>query len=555
MRYTGRVFLVSLAAAALALAGACGGSKGSSGSQQADDVTGIMNGVLPADGPAQDGGTVTTADSSDAPTLDVQASASSYTHAALSGIVYNTLVTYKVGRDIKYGSTDLTGDLAESWSRSDDATTWTFNLRKGVKFQDIAPVSGREFTADDVVCTINRSQTTNGAPGRNLVNIVDHLSTPDPYTVVFNLKAPYVAFDQSLAQIFMEIVPCEGTRGDFDMATTAIGTGPFTLAKWDRNVQRTYTKNPNYFVPGEPHIDQLNVQIISDPTSLIANYRTGQIDQFGMNTESYIPQIKSTNPDAVIRAQMSLTGFEIAMNQAVKPFDDIRVRKAVAMAWDRKGVINLDYSVYNLGGAYPPTLDGGLTSEEADAAYPYDPAAAKALLADAGYPDGFSVQILATDGYGPVMVKEVQWLQDDLKKVGIDVTLNISDYATFITAFASKNYTMVWGYITGLGTPDEWLEQYWRSDGPRNWFNIKDSTLDSMIAAQPSILDPAARTKALHDIGDYIVNNVANPIVGGQANVPSITQPWVHNLYQSPAAGRYWSATVWVDDKSPSRKK
>jgi peptide/nickel transport system substrate-binding protein len=459
-----------------------------------------------------------------------------------------------VGRDIKYGSTDLTGDLAESWNRSADGLTWTFNLHKGVKFQDIAPVNGREFTADDVVCTINRSKTNPGAPGKNLVSIVDSVGAPDPYTVVFTLKSPYGAFDQSLASSFMEIVPCEGTRGDFDMTSTAIGTGPFILSNWVRNVQRTYTKNPNYFVPNEPHLNQFNIQIMSDPAAIVAAFRTGEIDVAGMNTEKYVSEITNTNHDAVVRAQMSITGNSVSMNQAVKPFDDLRVRKAIAMAWDRHGMIKVDYSVYNLDGAYPPTLDGGLTSEEADQAYPYDPEGAKALLAQAGYPNGFSVDLLTTDGYGPVIVNEAQWLQTDLAKVGITVTLNIRDYATYFAAYSSMNYAISWGYTTGLGTPDEWLQQYYLSSGPRNWFGTNDPQLDSMIKAQQAILDPAERTKALHDVGEYIVTNVIDPIIGGQANVPNIMQPWVHNLYGQPASGRDYVAMAWVDGNSPRKK-
>ncbi|MDR1998470.1 MAG: ABC transporter substrate-binding protein [Frankiaceae bacterium] len=556
MRLTGRVLLALTVAATLAITGACAGSKGGGdhGSQNADNLTGVMNGTLPTDGPAQEGGSITVTDLSDAPTLDVQATASSYTHAALSGLVYNKLVTYKTGRDLRYGSGQLVGDLAESWTRSDDGLDWTFNLRKGVKFQDIAPVSGREFTADDVVCTFNRSLSNPGAPGKSLLSIVDHLSTPDPYTAVFTLKEPHAAFDQSMAQIFMEIVPCEGTRGDFDMATTAIGTGPFTLAKWDRNVQRTYAKNPNYFVPDEPHISQLNIQVMSDTAAIVAAFRSGNIDMTGMTTEQQVPAITSTNPEAVIRAQMSLTMNQIMMNEKVKPFDDLRVRKAISMAWDRVGMANVDYSVYNLGMPYPATLDGGVTTEEANALIPYDPDAAKALLADAGFPNGFSVDLLTTSGYGPTVVNEAQWLQNDLKKIGIDVTLKIVDYATYFAGFSAMNYSIAFGYATGLGTADEWLQQYYLSTGSRNWFGINDPQLDSMITAQRGILDPAARTKALHDIGIYLLTNVVNPAIGGQANVPSVMQPWVHNLYEAPGSSRDWAAVAWVDANSPSRK-
>ena len=276
-------------AVALTLLAACGGGGASGGDEpntEAKDVTGIVNGVLPVDGPAQPGGKLTITDPSDAPTLDVHKAASAYTQWATSGWVYGTLVAYEYGRDIPYFSQKFKGDLAEDWERSEDGMTWTFNLRKGVKFQSIAPVNGREFTAADVKCTVERIQTLPGVQ-QNLMAIVDKIDATDPYKAVFTLKSPYGAFNETMASFYMGILPCEGTRGEFDLAQQAIGTGPFILQSWDRKVKRSYVKNPNFYLPGKPYLDAIDVLIMSDPASQLAAFRAGELDISGVSETLY----------------------------------------------------------------------------------------------------------------------------------------------------------------------------------------------------------------------------------------------------------------------------
>lgn len=546
---------VAFAVAIALVAGCGGGSSGPSTTPAKDDVTSVINGTLPADGPAEDGGTLTLVDAADSPTLDPQKEGSYTTHGQLSGVVYSKLLAYDTGRDIVYGAQKLKGDLAEKWSMSDDGKSWTFNLRKGVKWQDVAPVSGREFTSADVACTLHRIQTFTGAVQSGLMGIVSTVETPDPYTAVFQLKEAFAGFDQSVASYNMEIIPCEADRGEFDLKTTAIGTGPFILQNWDRKVSKTYIKNPNYFVPGKPHLDKLVINFITDPAAQIAAYRTSQLDAIAPSYQLY-PTVITTNPDAVARSQFQLTMTQIMINQKVKPFDDVRVRQAVAMAWDRKGMAEANYEDYALGTGYPSTLQGGMTSEESDKAWPFDPEGAKKLLAEAGYPNGFDVELTLTDGYGPVIVNQAQWVQQDLKKIGINVTLRQLDYATyFSTVLTSKaDYAIGYGYASGLGSPDEWLQSFYTTGSSRNSFGTDDPKLNKMIEDQRGILNVADRTKALHDIAVYIGKNVVTPVLGMQASALSVQQPWVHNLYGAPAYERAYVSDVWVDTNSPSRK-
>lgn len=550
----GRRVAVAIVAVALMLVAACSGAsnKGGGGADSIDQ-TATINGTLPTDGPAQDGGVLRTNLSSDAPSLDPQKSPTYSTPAAVTGTVYSKLLEFVADRDHPYGSTETRGDLAESYDVSKDGLAWTFHLRKGVKFQSIAPVNGREFTSADVVCTIDR---INSLPGvqQNLTAIVTSVATPDPYTAVFKLSVPYAAFNETMASFYMAMLPCEGTRGEFKLADQAIGTGPFMLTDWQRGVQLVYKKNPNYFIPGKPHLDGFVTVIQSDPTAAIAALRSGELDQTGSVTQTLLPSVISSKPELVIRNYLRAGPSQFMFNLARKPFDDYRVRKAISMAIDRQGLSDTFYGGYaKVTGPIPSTLFGGMPIDEMNKEIPYDPEAAKKLLADAGVASGFDVKMLTTDGFGPQFLSQAQWIQQDLAAIGINVTLNILDQPTYIQVFSSKNYDIAWGLgIDYLGA-DELLNTLYRTGGPRNWFNSSDPTLDQMITDQRSIQDVDQRNDELQKINQYIVENVLTPFNVLQYTGLTTQQPWVHNLYLHPGYDRAYMVDVWLDDQAPKR--
>jgi peptide/nickel transport system substrate-binding protein len=540
----------------LVIAGCSSGSDDNEDNQGLDapEAAELVNGELPADGPPESGGILTVNDSSDSPSLDPHKTGSAYTHLQVSGIVYSKLLEFETGRDIEYGSMGVRGDLAETWDVSEDGKTWTFNLRKNVTWQNVAPVNGRAFTSADVACTIERIQTLPGVQ-KNLMDVVDTVDTPDDHTVVFNLNTAYAAFDETMASFYMEILPCEGTRGDYDLATTAIGTGPFILEKWERKVGKTYVKNPDYFIEGKPYLDGVNLIVQGDPAAAIAAFRTKQLDATSSVTDTLLPSVISSNPESVVRAQLGLIPTQLYVNSTVKPFDDIRVRQAMAMAWDRAGMgSTFESAGFALSGPFPSTLFGAMTPEESVELNPYDPERAKELLAEAGYPDGFEVELMTTDGYGPTVVNSAQWIQEDLKKIGITTTLKIIDYATYFSTWQAKDYSLGFGLQTPFLTADEWLQATYLSTGPRNWYGTSDPELDAKIAEQRGTLDRDEREQQLKDLSTYIQTEVLNPIMGYTYAGLLVTQPYVHNMYTHPQLARPYVADVWLDSSAPGRK-
>src|SRR2546425_12291725 len=215
----------------------------------------------------------------DPPHFDPHLTLNVKTNATLS-FAYSTLVRYKVGADVPPGTFLIEPHLAARWEQPDD-TTYIFHLRKGVKWHNKPPLNGRELTAEDVKFTYTRFLTAKGNPERYLLDSVDRVEAVDRYTVKVVLGEPYVRLPHQLGNaLCMWIVAPEVVEryGDLKKPETAIGTGPFTLERYDRNVKAVFKKHPQYFRPGQPSVDGVEWMVIEDDSTGLASYRTGQID-------------------------------------------------------------------------------------------------------------------------------------------------------------------------------------------------------------------------------------------------------------------------------------
>jgi len=540
-RSTLRAAGTAAAAVCLAFVTACSGAGGSA---QGDGA------VVEDAGPPQNGGILHTASTADAVSLDIQKEASYMVHIAV-GSVYSRLVAPKTGPDVEYGTNELEGDLAQSWSNSKDLKTWTFKLRKGVKFHDVAPVNGREFTSADVACTVDRIKTL---PGQQLglVANVETLQTPDPYTVVFKLRSANAAFDETMANPFMAILPCEGTKGEFDLAEKAIGTGPFMLKSWKRDQERVYAKNPDYFIKGLPHLDGIQSTVLPDAQAQIAALRSGKLDMISsLSTEKrQVEQLVSQIDGLQLMSEKGITQTRVFMNAEKGPFQKLEVRRAVAMAIDKEGMIAALRSGGTVTGPITPTLFGALPQEEIDGLLPYDPDEAKKLLAEAGYPNGFKAELVTTDGYGETILREAQWIQEDLSKIGIDLTIDQQDYATYVSStWPESKYQIMYGLQTPMLTADEYLTSEWTSTGTRNWSNVNDPKLDKMIAAQRVITDEGEREAAIQDIERYIIQNVSTPLPLYAYNTQTLLSPKLHGYFPHPDYSTRELQDVWLEQE------
>src|SRR5207249_3824648 len=190
------------------------------------------------------------------------------------------LLKHKAGPQVQPGTFPLEGDLAESWTQPTE-TTYIFKLRRGVRWHAKPPVNGRELTAEDVVYTVERFLTLKGNANAYMLASVAKVEPLDRHTVKFTLKEPFAWFLDILANpMAVAIIPkeCVEKFGDLKKPESVVGTGPWMLESYRPNVGMTFMRNPNYFIPGLPHVDRVEMFVDEDKASRIAAFLTGKYD-------------------------------------------------------------------------------------------------------------------------------------------------------------------------------------------------------------------------------------------------------------------------------------
>ncbi len=449
----------------------------------------------------------------DAPHFDPHLTVHVGTHTTLS-FVYSKLVRYRVGGGVPPGTFLLEPDVAERWDTPDD-TTYLFHLRHGVTWQNKPPVNGRELVAEDVKFTFDRFLAEKGNPLRYLLESVDRVEVVDRSTVKFVLKEPYVwLLDVLATSKAMWIIAREVVEhfGDLKKPESAIGTGPFLLERYEPNVKTVFTRNPDYFLPGLPWVDGVEWLVIDDPSTGLAMYRTGQLDcgpQPGWRVRQQdLASLKQSHPQLLYRDFLFTNSYRISMRTDQPPFNDVRVRRAISQAIDRQALIEAVWVRGEPTAAVPrglPEWSLPVDQFSAGAKYSqYDPKAARRLLAEAGFPNGFKTLLYTTGGFGPDFLDAVQLVQRYLKDVGIEAELKLQEFGAYTA-------TTMQGKFEGLAMepgvpgwePDSILYGAYAPDSLRNIGHVNDPTLTAMLKAQRRTKDLAARKQLIFDIQRY----------------------------------------------------
>jgi len=423
--------------------------------------------------------------------------------------VYTQLVlAYTHNRLFKYSpSGDVVPDLAESSSQP-SPTTYVVTLRKGVRFHPKPPVNGRELTAEDVKFTFERLA---GSPEERLFPTLKSVTAPDRHTVRFELSAPSSAFLANLAATTMYIYAKEAGKPtpeggrDYTAADTVVGTGPFMLEEYREKQRAVLKRNPHYFEAGKPYLDGVELYFIADPSAQLAALRTGRIDMVQGSSGQGLPQLlvpeARTIPGVTVLTHKTFQTSENVIGRLdMKPWSDVRVRRAVSMAIDRgaymkalfpEGAEVFSGPIPSASRYYVPLDKLG----EAAQAYRFDPAAAKKLLAEAGYPTGFKTKLYTTVGYGPEYVTRTELLKDMFSKVGIEASIVVQEYPVWIASTYKGNYEGLVHIPTWtLGEEEEWLGAYLPGD-TRNQIHIEDGGLTELIRSSRQASSEQARAR------------------------------------------------------------
>ena len=446
--------------------------------------------------------------------------------------IYDRLITFKPG------TTDLKPSLVTEWGTT-DPTTWTLKLRQGITFHD-----GTAFDADAVKFNVERwwdPQHPNGyrnAGKRYEIwaglfggfkgspnSLLQSVTVIDPATVQFKLKQPFAGFPNALASGYFGIAsPAAIKKAGASYGTPgslAIGTGPFVFKEWRTGDRIVLEKNPNYWQKGLPKVNQLVVRFVTDPAARLAQLRAGQSDFTVDLAPDQKKEVESDpNLDAVVRPSFNV-GF-LALNPSYKPLADVRVRRAIALAINRPAIVKAFWGDLGVHDAHftPPTLSW---SQDATlAAYPFDPEQAKQLLAAAGYPNGFDLDLWympVSRPYYPTPKPIAEAFAADLSAVGIRVSLQTKDWAAYqADRLKPPGYqSFMMGWTGDYGDPDNFLYYHFGPGGTADLGNWKDDRLFQLLNQAREASDKATRGKLYSQVDAILHREILRlPIVHSQ---------------------------------------
>ena len=436
-------------------------------------------------------------------------------------LAYNTLLSFKYGPDVKYEDRILQPALAERWE-TPDAQTYTFHVRKGVKFANQAPLSGRELTSADIKWTYEYWSRTDqfkdkGLPASQYAWFFEGMTgieTPDPYTAVLRFSQPFVPFINYAGSYWNPIVPHEIFDQDGSLKNRIVGTGPYQLDSTasQKGSRWVWKKRPDYWESGKPYIDQINWLILPDDATTAAGFQTKQLDILGGmgGTIDYNSgqQIKASNPNAVMYEYVPFGPILfIYINNRVAPLNDARVRQAMQLAINPVEFIKSfagGHGELTLAGAFPNTF----TQDEVRQILKYDPAQAKQLLSAAGYSSGLDLEFIYPAAYGQVYISGIQLVQAQLSQIGINITLKSADNNAVNTARTSGKYQLTATPRTTalVGDEDSYVYANFRTGSVSNQSFVSDPKLDTLLDAQRREFDATKRKDLIRQAVKLIVD-------------------------------------------------
>ncbi len=481
------------------------------------------------------GGRLVVGLSQDLPGLDPHPSTSTITYQVL-GLVYQSLVDFD--RDL-----GIRPVLAESWRVSPNGREWTFVLRKGVKFHN-----GRELTANDVKFTFERIlDPKTAARGRGALSIIERVQAVDARTVRFHLARPSGAFLSRIAQTFQAVIPPEAVAGE---SFKPIGTGPYQLVEWKTNERIELKRFPDYWEPGLPYLDELTLKPIPDGTVRLTALQTGDAGMIQVIPLERLAELtQSPSKDYVVRQVRGGGGFSVViLNTKKPPFNDVRVRRAAALAVDKQEVVLGVWRGFGqpINQLMPPNSAWSFKVPDRKP----DVEQAKRLLAEAGVARG--LRIAHTVGQVANLVPAAQVFQAQLGRLGIDVSLEVMDWAAYIKRQRAIDFVSTNTGFFPKGDPDDAYFRYFHSKGGANELSggYANPTVDRLLEEAEATVDDRRRgelyAKFLEIVQDevpVIITALGDAAMGWRAPVKGF-EPHIIGILAYPGGGL---AHAWLD--------
>lgn len=509
------LMLAAALTAGLALTG-CGGSKTS---DTTDNTAGAENeSTAEVKGVDVDTtGYLVAALNADIQTADVQKTSKDY---EVPFNIFDRLVDVEVGTD---GNSKIVPSLAESWDISDDGLEYTFHLRQGVKFHN-----GNDFTAEDVAYTFHRMLTVEGGVNTEFIDQIkgadellagetdtlEGVEVVDDYTIKVTLKEPFAGFLASISSPGVSIYDSEATEaaGDqfgMDPAVT-VGTGPFEFSSWSFNNQLVLTRNEDYW-KGASGLPGVVIKIIPDTETQSMMFESGELDILDLDyAADSVNRFTETYPDQIVQGpRVGIVYFTMNFNK--EPFQDVRVRKAVQMSIDRQAILDALYGGRGQveQGIFPHGLIGFNPDQEE---IKYDPEAAKALLAEAGYADGFDMEIAADSSASDTMTMALEIVSDQLAEVGIRAEIKNYDESTWLETRKSGelgSFMSTWS--ADYNDPDNFIYTFFGNEEKTRIrsINYPDTEVMERVAKARTIVNEDERLAEYKALEEKIIHEDA----------------------------------------------
>ena len=434
--------------------------------------------------------------------------------------VFNNLVLFDQHKR-QNSLDDIVPDLATSWKWSEDGKKLTFALQKGVSWHD-----GKPFTAADVKCTWELLAGT--AKDNFKVNFrkgwwanVESVTANGDLEAVFNLKVPQPALLALLASGFTPVYPCHVPPAD--MRRAPIGTGPFKFVEYKANQTIKVARNPNYWKPGRPYLDGIEYTIIANRSTAILSFVSGKHDvTFPYEiTVPLVNDVKTQMPSAICDISPMNVAANLLMNP-VPPFDNLEMRRAVAMSIDRKAFVDiLTQGKGDIGAAMQPQPEGrwGLPPDMQRELPGYDPDVAKsrekaqAIMKANGYGPDKRIKLKLSTRNLPTYRDASVILISQLKEIYIDAELNLVETAQWVPKLIRRDYDFGLSQVgNGVDDPDQnYPENY--ACGSRTYMDYCNKEVDALIAQQSAEKDQEKRKKIAWEIDRKLTAEAVRPMI------------------------------------------
>ena len=402
--------------------------------------------------------------------------------------------------------------LAESWEQIDDLT-FTFKLRQGIKFHD-----GTEMKAEDVKFSFDRAIASPDVS--YIVDVIDTVTVDDDYTVTFKTKAPYAPLLSNMAVPFAAIVPKHLVEADEEhFILNPVGTGAYKFVEWRQGESVKLEANDEYW-RGKPVTKNLQMKVVPEASQRTIAVETGEAD-FSYEIPSIDASKVEENPDLQLFRANPLSTWYVGINMLKPPFDNEKVRQAIRYAINEEEILQaVRYGSGQVANSLIPPAAFGHSEKSMD--YPFDLEKAKALMAEAGYADGFKCNLWVNENQE--RVEACQILQGQLKQIGIDAEISVMEFGTYIENTSAGNHDLAYfGWTCSTADADYTYYSVLHSSqhgAPGNRSFISDPEVDRLIMEGRSTIDRTKRQEIYDQLEEYIGPITPNaPIFYSDINV------------------------------------